>query len=77
MAEQLVNKGGFAMIDVRDNGHIAEAHENTLIARNDVARALSAICAVRQDGGVSRSALGWRLGLARVVTKAVRSKSGE
>jgi hypothetical protein len=38
------------MIDVRDNGHIAEAHENTLIARNDVGRAHSAICAVRQGG---------------------------
>jgi hypothetical protein len=35
---------------VRDNGHIAEAHENTLIARNDGRRALSAICAVRQGG---------------------------
>jgi hypothetical protein len=52
LTEQLINKGGFAMIDVRDNGHIAEAHRDTLIIRNDIGGALSAICAVRQGKGL-------------------------
>ena len=35
LAEQLVNKGRFAMIDVRDDGHIAEAHLKYSVLRGD------------------------------------------